>query len=50
MMLTVRGGKMDRGVVSALPGHHILEKLGEISGWVSLEEVVEFDGVIKRGS
>ena len=37
---------MGRGVVSALLGHHILEKLAQISGWVRLEEVVEFHSVV----
>jgi len=46
MELTLGGGDMNRGVVSAVPGHHILEKLGQISGRVPLEEVVESDGVV----
>jgi hypothetical protein len=46
MMLTLSRGEMGSGVVSALPGHHKLEKLGQISGWVRLEEVVEIDGVV----
>jgi len=44
------GGDVDRGVVSALPGHHILEILGQISGRVSLEEVIEFNGIVRLGS
>ena len=46
IMLTLGRGKVDGGVISALPGHHILEKLGQISSRVALEEIVEFDGVI----
>jgi len=46
MVLTLGGGDMGKGIVSALPVHHILEKLGQISGRVALEEVVEFDSVV----
>ena len=45
-MLTLGGGDMGRGVVAALPGHLVSEKLDQISGRVPLEEVVEFDGVV----
>ena len=50
MVLTLGGSDMDRGVVSALLGHHILEILGQISGRVSLEEVIEFHGMVSLGS
>jgi hypothetical protein len=50
MVLTLGGGDMGRGVVSALPGHLISEILDQISGRVPLEEVVEFDGVVKLAS
>ena len=46
MVLTLGGGDVGRGVVATLPGHLISEILGQISGRVSLEEVVEFDGVV----
>ena len=46
MVLTYGGGDMGRGVVSALPGHHILEKWGEIPRRVPLEEIIELDGVV----
>jgi len=47
MELTLGSGDMNTGVVSALPGHHILEKLGQISSRVPLEVVVESDSVVK---
>ena len=47
MVLTLGGGDMGRGVVSALPGHHILEILPQISGRVPMENVIEFDSVVK---
>lgn len=46
MVLTLGGSEMGRGIVSTLPAHHILEKLGQVSGRVPLEEVVELDGVV----
>jgi len=46
MVLTLGGCDMGRGVVLALPGHIISEILGQISGRVALEEVVEIDGVV----
>jgi hypothetical protein len=46
MLLTHSSGGMDRAVVSTLLGHHVLEIGSQISGRVSLKEVVELDGVV----
>ena len=50
MALTLGGGDMGRGVVLALPAHHILEILGQISGRLSLEEVIELYRKVRLGS
>jgi hypothetical protein len=46
MVPTLRGGNMSRGIVSALPVHCILEEGSQVAAGVSLEEVVEVNGVV----
>jgi len=46
MVLTPSGGDMYRGIISTLPAHHKLEKLGQISGRVPLEKVDELHDVV----
>jgi hypothetical protein len=46
MLLTRSGGDMGRAVVSTLLGHHVVKMGCQISGRVSLKEVVELDGVV----
>jgi len=44
--LTFSRSDVSRGVVSTLPGHHILKIGCQIPGLMSLKEVVEDDGVV----
>jgi len=46
IVLTFSCSDVSRGIVSTLPGHHILKMGCQIFGWVCLKEVIEYNGVV----